>query len=200
MTSSALSLTASAPPVKRWTSLPDVAIINRQAYPLSRQLDADAGEMVLRKIEAMGVRVATKVSVTKMLTKTDEAGDEVFTGFELDSGETMQSDMVMCASFYTLCVSIADLERTASPLVFSRGTTWRGGAVSHVRRKAVLSSMTISRRRRTTSLRSASALRGAGIPMCVVALVCLLAVPPTDHAGPHCTRHRNGRCACAWSG
>jgi nitrite reductase (NAD(P)H) len=34
-----------------------VSIINRQAYPLSRQLDADAGEMVLLKIEAMGVHV-----------------------------------------------------------------------------------------------------------------------------------------------
>ena len=30
--------------------MPDVSIINRQAYPLSRQLDAEAGEMVLRKV------------------------------------------------------------------------------------------------------------------------------------------------------
>jgi nitrite reductase (NAD(P)H) len=76
--------------------LPDVAIINRQAYPLSRQLDADAGEMVLRKIEAMGVRVATKVSVTKLLTRTEDDGNDVFTGFELSSGELMEADMVMC--------------------------------------------------------------------------------------------------------
>lgn len=34
------------------TSVPDVSIINRQAYPLSRQLDADAGEMVLRKVRS----------------------------------------------------------------------------------------------------------------------------------------------------
>ena len=36
----------------------DVSIINRTGYPLSRQLDSSAGEMVLRRIEAMGVKVS----------------------------------------------------------------------------------------------------------------------------------------------
>ena len=36
----------------------EVSIINRTGYPLSRQLDSSAGEIVLRRIEAMGVKVS----------------------------------------------------------------------------------------------------------------------------------------------
>ena len=45
-----------------------VAIINRQAYPLSRQLDEEGGEIVLRRIVAMGVDVLTKTSVKDVVT------------------------------------------------------------------------------------------------------------------------------------
>jgi nitrite reductase (NAD(P)H) len=46
-----------------------VSIINRQVYPLSRQLDADAGELVFRKIEGMGVQVLTNCSPAQQLTQ-----------------------------------------------------------------------------------------------------------------------------------
>jgi NAD(P)H-nitrite reductase large subunit len=65
------------------------SIINRQAYPLSRQLDAAAGEMVLRRIEALGVKVHTNVNVKEMLVEPTPGGtgQEVFKGFEFDDGE-----------------------------------------------------------------------------------------------------------------
>lgn len=78
--------------------LSEVSIINRQGYPLSRQLDAEAGEMVMRKIEEMGVRCMTKVDVKSMLTKQDpEDGMDVFTGFEFSDDEILPADMVIMA-------------------------------------------------------------------------------------------------------
>ncbi|KAJ9104552.1 hypothetical protein QFC21_002049 [Naganishia friedmannii] len=78
--------------------LKEVSIINRQAYPLSRQLDADAGEMVMRKIEEMGVKCMTKVDVKSMLTKKDPEDDmDVFTGFEFSDDEILPADMVIMA-------------------------------------------------------------------------------------------------------
>lgn len=50
-----------------------VAIINRQAYPLSRQLDDEGGEIVLRRIVAMGVDVLTKTSVKDVVTTPEGA-------------------------------------------------------------------------------------------------------------------------------
>lgn len=79
-------------------TIPDVSIVNRSAYPLSRQLDKEAGEMVQRKIEAMGVKCVTSVNVSKMLVKQDEVdGADVFTGFEFDDGEVLEADMVVMA-------------------------------------------------------------------------------------------------------
>lgn len=46
--------------------VPDVSIIIRQDYPLNRQLDPSAGELVLRKIEAMGVKVLTQVRADRI--------------------------------------------------------------------------------------------------------------------------------------
>ncbi|KAF9446723.1 nitrite reductase [Macrolepiota fuliginosa MF-IS2] len=76
-----------------------VSIINRQAYPLSRQLDADAGEMVLNKIEALGVQVLTGCSPSEELTKPVGGGfnELVFTGFKLQDGSTHNADMVIYA-------------------------------------------------------------------------------------------------------
>ncbi|KAF8599087.1 nitrite reductase [Ceratobasidium sp. AG-I] len=76
-------------------AIPDVAIINRQAYPLSRQLDGEAGEMVLRKIEGMGVRVITRVNPASEVeadSKTD-----VFSGFDLTDGTHVGADMAVFA-------------------------------------------------------------------------------------------------------
>jgi nitrite reductase (NAD(P)H) len=99
-----------------------VAIINRQAYPLSRQLDSEAGEMVLRKIEGMGVKVITKVNVTNITTekivgrfpastrffiKSDriheqpeaeieyDGKSEVMTGFDLADGTRVECDLAV---------------------------------------------------------------------------------------------------------
>ncbi len=78
-------------------TVPQVSIINRQAYPLSRQLDEEGGEMVLRKIEAMGVQVFTNVNVSEMNVKRDQDGQDVFTGFDFDDGESMEADLVIFA-------------------------------------------------------------------------------------------------------
>ncbi len=77
----------------------EVSIINRQAYPLSRQLDDEAGELVLRRIEEMGVRCMTKVDVKEMITKKSEEDPsmDVFTGFEFKDGEVMDADLVIMA-------------------------------------------------------------------------------------------------------
>lgn len=63
-------------------SIPDVSILIRQAYPLNRQLDSAAGEMVLRKIEGMGCKVLTHCEPQAITTRLDEEGGEVFTGFK----------------------------------------------------------------------------------------------------------------------
>ena len=62
-----------------------VTIIHRQNYPLSRQLDAAGGEIVLRRIEALGVRVLGNVSPNALLTEEVD-GREVLTGIELNDG------------------------------------------------------------------------------------------------------------------
>ncbi|EKM57614.1 uncharacterized protein PHACADRAFT_182112 [Phanerochaete carnosa HHB-10118-sp] len=62
-----------------------VSIIHRQTYPLSRQLDAAGGEIVLRRIEALGVQVLGNVSPKSITTETAD-GEEVLTGVELGNG------------------------------------------------------------------------------------------------------------------
>lgn len=76
-----------------------MSIINRQAYPLSRQLDAEAGEMVLHKIEALGVQVLTRCSPVRQLTRLadDGSGDEIFCGFEFADGSVHEADLVIYA-------------------------------------------------------------------------------------------------------
>ena len=80
-------------------SISHVSVIIRQAYPLSRQLDQDAGEMVLHKIEAMGVQVLTSCSPTEQLTRLadDKSGDEIFTGLQLQDGTIHNANLVIYA-------------------------------------------------------------------------------------------------------
>ncbi|EAU81298.2 nitrite reductase [Coprinopsis cinerea okayama7 len=80
-------------------SISHVSIINRSAYPLSRQLDSEAGEMVLHKIEAMGVQVLTRCSPSRQLTRPadDGSGDDVFCGFEFPDGSVYEADLVIYA-------------------------------------------------------------------------------------------------------
>ncbi|KAJ2923968.1 hypothetical protein H1R20_g13130, partial [Candolleomyces eurysporus] len=77
-------------------SISHVSIVNRQAYPLSRQLDGEAGEMVLHKIEGMGVEVLTRCSPTRQLTRAVD-GEETFCGFELQDGKVHAADLVIYA-------------------------------------------------------------------------------------------------------
>ncbi|KAJ7637116.1 nitrite reductase [Roridomyces roridus] len=77
-------------------SIPEVAIIHRQGHLLSRQLDASAGEMVLRKIQAMGVQVLTSCSPVEQLSRPEEGAD-VFTGLKLSDGSIIHADMVIYA-------------------------------------------------------------------------------------------------------
>ena len=78
-------------------TIPDVTIINRQKYPLSRQIDSDAGEMVLHAIQAMGVQVLTSVSVQEITTTRSESGDEVFIGMDLTNGTHVDAVLVIFA-------------------------------------------------------------------------------------------------------
>jgi nitrite reductase (NAD(P)H) len=78
-------------------TIPDVSIIIRQDYPLNRQLDASAGELVLRKIEAMGVKVLTRCVATDITTRIDDTGAEIFTGFKVDGEDDIEADLVIFA-------------------------------------------------------------------------------------------------------
>lgn len=75
-------------------TLPDIQLLIRQNYPLNRQLDAAAGELVLHKIEEMGVTVLTGCEPVAITTKEGENGERVFTGFELADGGKLASDLV----------------------------------------------------------------------------------------------------------
>ncbi|KAF8137709.1 hypothetical protein EV363DRAFT_1318672 [Boletus edulis] len=70
-----------------------VSIINRQAYPLSRQLDEEGGEIVLRRIEAMGVDVLTKTSVKDVVTTLEG----VLSGLTLSDDTLLDAQMVIYA-------------------------------------------------------------------------------------------------------
>ncbi|WVW80433.1 nitrite reductase [NAD(P)H], large subunit [Kwoniella bestiolae CBS 10118] len=76
--------------------VPEVSILIRQDYPLNRQLDSSAGELVLKKIEKMGVEVKTRCEPSSILTRTDDQGDETFEGFNVKD-EKIESDMVIFA-------------------------------------------------------------------------------------------------------
>jgi nitrite reductase (NAD(P)H) len=67
-------------------------IINRQIFPLSRQLDNEGGEIVLRRIEAMGVRVFTGTTVKGIITS-----DGILTGLNLSDDQCLKAEMVIHA-------------------------------------------------------------------------------------------------------
>ena len=78
-------------------TIPAVSILIRQDYPLNRQLDPPAGELVLRKIENMGVKVLTQCAPTDIVTRIDETtGEDVFAGFKVGE-ETVGADLVIFA-------------------------------------------------------------------------------------------------------
>jgi nitrite reductase (NAD(P)H) len=74
----------------------DVAIINRKSFPLSRQIDAEAGELVLQRIEALGVKVFTNCVVKDIITTPTTEG-EVFSGLEFTDGTIIEAQIVIFA-------------------------------------------------------------------------------------------------------
>ncbi|OSD05584.1 nitrite reductase [Trametes coccinea BRFM310] len=75
------------------SSVKEVTIVHRQAYPLSRQLDAHGGEIVLRRIKAMGVTFLGSTSVQRFLV--DDNGE--LCGLELVGGSTVSCRIVVIA-------------------------------------------------------------------------------------------------------
>ncbi|KAH9920537.1 nitrite reductase [Epithele typhae] len=79
-----------------------VAIVHRSRYPLSRQLDAQGGDIVRRRIEDMGVRFLGGTSAVRVCTSSspsepgDSSGARV-TGVELADGTTEPCDLVVFA-------------------------------------------------------------------------------------------------------
>jgi nitrite reductase (NAD(P)H) len=73
----------------------DVVIVNRQAFPLSRQLDDHGGEIVLRRIEAMGVEVLTKSSPKGIIAAKGQFN--TFAGLTMNDESILEADMVIFA-------------------------------------------------------------------------------------------------------
>ncbi|TFK51421.1 nitrite reductase [Heliocybe sulcata] len=117
-----------------------VAIVNRQGYPLSRQLDKEGGEIVLRRIENMGVEVLTNITVKDITA----AEDGTFTGLEMSDGRHVEAHMVIYAIGITprddlgraaglKCqekggIVVDDLLKTSAEDVYAIGecASWRG--------------------------------------------------------------------------
>lgn len=72
-------------------TVPNVSIHIRADYPLNRQLDASAGELVLKKIEALGVAVHTRSTIHSVRTE-----GSTFVGLET-AGDFIPSDLVIFA-------------------------------------------------------------------------------------------------------
>ena len=77
-------------------SVPDVSLVIRKGYPLNRQLDARAGELVLKKIRDIGVNVHTACEPTAMTVRHAEDGTNAFTGLQTPTG-ALDADMVIFA-------------------------------------------------------------------------------------------------------
>ncbi|KAJ8585502.1 nitrite reductase [Rhizopogon salebrosus TDB-379] len=121
-------------------AISEVMIVNRQGFPLSRQLDDEGGEIVLRRIEAMGVRVLTRTSVKDITV----ASDGILTGLILSDDQHLKAEMVIYAIGITprddlarqaglKCVEkggivVNDLLQTSAEDVFAIGecASWKG--------------------------------------------------------------------------
>ncbi|GJJ15033.1 hypothetical protein Clacol_009307 [Clathrus columnatus] len=75
------------------SSVSQVTIINRRAFPLSRQLDEDGGEMVLKRLQAAEVEFIGNKTVVRV--DTDE--EHVVTGVELVDGSYVSADLIIFA-------------------------------------------------------------------------------------------------------
>lgn len=69
-----------------------VNIIHRRAFPLSRQLDEDGGEMVMKRLQAAGVTFMGNSAISRILET-----DNIVTGVELLNGTHIPADLVVFA-------------------------------------------------------------------------------------------------------
>ncbi len=69
----------------------EVTVVHRNATLMDKQLDATAGHLLQRAIEALGIRVLTGRH-TKAIT-----GDEHVTGVQFRDGSTIQADLIVMA-------------------------------------------------------------------------------------------------------
>ncbi|KAF8076090.1 nitrite reductase [Lyophyllum atratum] len=77
-------------------TVPQVAVIERNEWVLSRQLDADAGQMLLQQVRALNVEVLLSTRVEDLATQFVE-NSEILTGLRLQSGEIYECNMVVFA-------------------------------------------------------------------------------------------------------
>lgn len=77
----------------------DASLVIRSGYPLTRQLDEAAGELVLAKIEALGVKVHTHCAPQHILVKhaseKEDEDAERFAGFSVGDDEVLTDMMVL---------------------------------------------------------------------------------------------------------
>lgn len=101
-----------------------VSIVNRQAYPLSRQLDADGGDIVLKRVRALGVDVLTQTTVKDLITTSSADNEtEVLTGLKLDSTVGAPSTALSC-TIVIFAIGITprdDIAKAAGIKCYERG-------------------------------------------------------------------------------
>ncbi|MCV0369399.1 FAD-dependent oxidoreductase [Filomicrobium sp.] len=67
----------------------DTVVVEHESYLMARQLDACAGELLARDVEAMGIGVRTGSTVSRIV------GEDRVTGLELVSGEVLDCDTII---------------------------------------------------------------------------------------------------------
>ncbi len=75
-----------------------VTVIHRARYPLNRQLDREAAQLLQQELESRGIEFRLGVNTHSILTKTDDNGVHQAVSLKLDSGETLPAEMVVMAT------------------------------------------------------------------------------------------------------
>ncbi|KAG6907837.1 hypothetical protein DXG01_007219 [Tephrocybe rancida] len=80
-------------------TVPSVAVVERNGWVLSRQLDEDSGKMVLEQVKALNVDVLLQTRIGDLITEPCLEGETNarLTGLQLEGGENHACDMVIFA-------------------------------------------------------------------------------------------------------
>jgi nitrite reductase (NAD(P)H) len=98
-----------------------VKLIERNRWVLSRQLDGDAGGMVVEQVRALGLNVMLSKRVGKILTDDDN----FVKGVVFEDGEQMDCSCI-CFAVSTRSSPIQHLSADFARSVSKLGTNWRG--------------------------------------------------------------------------